>query len=215
MRLHLKRNSIVNIAMQPWRHAKLSANKFGGHWREYLAIHEFIDSAKAACPDLRHRIVLHNSDLGVALAKLKFPNISNVEDIVAAHIFQDLTQMPKLSDWLETAKGHSRLRERSVNREALAKKANDKIGLTNSDPFNQVYDLLILGEDLCGSHGIFGKQILMNSFGPHLVRNIIGPAYEIENKVFDPSWVAEGIIVAHFGYIPALQEVLQPFDGRL
>ena len=49
--------------MRPWQHAKSSARK-ERDWLADLPIHEFMDSTKAACPDLRHRMILHNADLG-------------------------------------------------------------------------------------------------------------------------------------------------------
>ncbi len=58
--------------MRPWQHAKSSARK-ERDWLIDLPIHEFMDSTKAACPDLRHRMILHNADLGPELTARAFP----------------------------------------------------------------------------------------------------------------------------------------------
>jgi hypothetical protein len=47
--------------MKPFIHAKSSARKFGGVPEDYLVIHDFLDSSKAAMPDNRHRALTHNS----------------------------------------------------------------------------------------------------------------------------------------------------------
>ena len=54
--------------MNPYIHAKNSAKKYGGSWESYLHVHQFMDSAKAHIPDIRHRLILHNS-FGIALAE--------------------------------------------------------------------------------------------------------------------------------------------------
>jgi len=201
--------------MQPWQHAKLSANNFGGEWYDYLPFHEFLDSAKATCPDLRHRIVLHNIDLGLALANLCFPNVAGLDALVTAHIRQDLKFLPSLGDWLSTAQIPCRIHAREVDTNALILRATESSGLSDTRPVEEVLQLLTLGEDFCAGSTDYGKLILMNSFGPPLVRQIIGPPYELDDHIFDPAWVAEGIIVAFFGRIPSLSEVLMPFSGKL
>lgn len=54
--------------MNPFIHAKNSARKYGGKPEDFLGIHQFMDSAKAHIPDIRHRLVLHNS-FGIQLAE--------------------------------------------------------------------------------------------------------------------------------------------------
>lgn len=205
----------VSNDMQPWRHAKLSAKKFGGEWRDYLALHEFIDSAKAACPDLRHRLLLHNTDLGPALAAKAFPSHDDIENVFIDHVMQDLQQAPSLEDWLATSSRPIGVQAAQLDPELLIEQARSKLGLSDPAPIIEVFDLLRMGERFCQNRPEFGLPILMNSFGPILVRRVIGPAFEIEETVFDPSWVSEGIIVAHFGRIPSLDEVLRPFDGLI
>jgi hypothetical protein len=46
---------------KPLLHAQSSAKKFGGHFTDYMPIHEFMDSSKAVIADNRHRALTHNS----------------------------------------------------------------------------------------------------------------------------------------------------------
>ena len=45
----------------PITHAESSAKRYGGVPEDYLPIHDFMDSSKAAFPDNRHRALTHNS----------------------------------------------------------------------------------------------------------------------------------------------------------
>lgn len=206
--------------MQPWRHAKSSAMRRQVHWIKDLAIHEFIDSSKTACSDLRHRIVLHNNDLGVFLAQMAFPERDDCKDIVESHIREDIGTVPSLNDWLFTAQIPPRSVARKLDRNQLIASAKDRIGLIDETPIVEVLDLLLAGQRFCPSGSEYGTAILMNGFGPFLVRQIIGPARCVEERggreiIFDPSWTAEGIIIEYYGRIPSLSEVLAPFSGRL
>jgi len=84
-------------------HARISAKKFGGTPEDYLAIHDFMDCTKMALPDVRHRMVLHNS-VGCFIAERVFGHtITNsdnktvhVRDVAEAHIIEDLGFIPTL-----------------------------------------------------------------------------------------------------------------------
>jgi len=54
-----------------YHHAVSSARRYGGAPEDYLAIHNFMDSSKAAWADHRHRAVLHHS-YGIFLAEQMF-----------------------------------------------------------------------------------------------------------------------------------------------
>lgn len=206
--------------MQPWRHANLTARSRGAEWLDDLAIHEFVDSAKAACPDLRHRILLHNSDLGVTLTKLAFPGRTDCAHIVCEHVRQDLGSVPALIDWMATAERPFRVRWRRPNDNDVVRDACEKLGLQDDTPVREVLELLTTATSFVQGHEDFGRAVLMNNFGPSLVRRILGAPRAIYQQgrkdiIFDASWVAEGIIVANFGRIPLLGDILAPFSGRL
>jgi hypothetical protein len=205
--------------MQPWWHAKLTARTRGASWLDDLAIHEFVDSAKTACPDLRHRVVLHNSDLGVSLAKMAFPERADCMHIVREHVRQDLGLVPSLTDWMATARRPLRVRWREPNDHDTIRDACEKLGLQDESPVRAVLAVLTAAMPFVQGNDDFGRAILMNSFGPSLARRLLGPPCAIqqqgrEDVIFDASWVAEGIIVANFGHIPLLSDVLAPFSGQ-
>jgi len=89
--------------MKPMVHARISAKKFGGVAEDYIAIHDFMDCTKMALPDIRHRMVLHNS-VGCFIAERVFGHtITNsdnktvhVRDVAEAHIIEDLGFIPTL-----------------------------------------------------------------------------------------------------------------------
>lgn len=94
--------------MKPYLHAKISAKKYGGHADDYLDIHNFIDSSKAAYPNVKHRAILHSA-FGIYLVEqvygVHFTNSDNKEvstrDIAEEHIIQDLGFIPTVQDYLE------------------------------------------------------------------------------------------------------------------
>jgi len=94
--------------MKPYLHGKVSARKFGGCPEDYQEIHDFIDSTKAAFPDMRHRAILHNS-FGIFICEKIFGiNIKNsagqlvsVRDIAEQHVIDDMGRIPTLQDYLE------------------------------------------------------------------------------------------------------------------
>lgn len=97
--------------MKPMVHARLSAKKFGGVAEDYLAIHDFMDMTKMALPDVRHRMVLHNS-VGVYIAERVFGhtivNSDNktvhVRDVAENHVIEDLGFIPTLERCFEGMK---------------------------------------------------------------------------------------------------------------
>jgi hypothetical protein len=94
--------------MKPYLHAKSSAKKFGGKPEDYLAIHDWFDSAKAALADVRHRAILHSA-FGIYLAEQVFGhNLTNsdgkevsVRDVGEQHVLEDLGRIPSVQDWLQ------------------------------------------------------------------------------------------------------------------
>jgi len=94
--------------MKPFYHAKNSANKHGGVPEDYQKIHDFIDSSKAAMPDMRHRAILHSS-FGCFLVEQVFgTTITNSEgkkvctrDIAEDHVIEDLGFIPTIEHWLK------------------------------------------------------------------------------------------------------------------
>lgn len=97
--------------MKPYIHAKLSAKKYGGEPEDYMDIHNFMDSSKAALADVRHRAVLHSA-FGVYIVEHVFGytrqnsagRVYSIRDIAEEHVIQDLGFIPTLENWLSGIK---------------------------------------------------------------------------------------------------------------
>lgn len=93
--------------MKPLIHAKITVKTYGGVVEDYLPIHNFIDSSKAAHPDIRHRAILHSAFgcyiveqvFGVYLTNSDGKQVS-VRDIAEEHIIQDLGFIPTMEQYL-------------------------------------------------------------------------------------------------------------------
>jgi hypothetical protein len=94
--------------MKPMVHALSSARRFGGKPDDYLAIHDWFDSTKAALPDIRHRVILHNA-FGCFLAEQVFGHTLvnsdgktvHVRDVAEQHVIEDLGFIPTIERCLE------------------------------------------------------------------------------------------------------------------
>jgi len=94
--------------MKPYIHAKNSAKKHGGKPEDYQKIHDFIDSTKAAMPDMRHRAILHSA-FGIFMVEQVFgTTITNSEgkkvctrDLAEDHVIEDLGFIPTMEHWLK------------------------------------------------------------------------------------------------------------------
>jgi len=94
--------------VKPWNHARSSAHKYGGKPEDYIELHNFFDSTKAAMPDVRHRAVLHNA-FGIFLLERVFGVVItnsdgkqvSTRDIGEHHVMEDMGFIPSLEDWLE------------------------------------------------------------------------------------------------------------------
>jgi hypothetical protein len=78
---------------------------------DYLDIHEFMDSSKAAVPDHRHRAVLHSA-FGVFVVERAFGSVRiNSQDkqystrqVAEDHVIEDLGFIPTLESYLNNMK---------------------------------------------------------------------------------------------------------------
>lgn len=93
--------------MKPLLHAKSSVRKWGGKVEDYLPIHDYFDSSKAALADVRHRAIFHSA-FGIYIIEHIFGTyITNsdgkqvsVRDIGEQHVVEDLGFIPSMEQWL-------------------------------------------------------------------------------------------------------------------
>lgn len=96
---------------KPSEHALGSVKQFGGKLEDYIAIHEFIDSSRAALGDVRHRMLTHNTwFIEQILPKIFGGTIQNsdgtlvpVRSIAEQHVLEDYGMLfiPTPQDFLE------------------------------------------------------------------------------------------------------------------
>lgn len=98
--------------MKPYIHAKNSVKRYGGVIEDYLMIHNWFDSTKAATANFYHRVILHNS-FGIFLAEQLFGvtitnsdnKIISVRDIAEDHVKEDCGgHIPTIENWLKDLK---------------------------------------------------------------------------------------------------------------
>ncbi len=92
--------------MKPLQHAQISAKKYGGGWSDYIELHSFLDSSKAACAHFKHRFLLHHAE-GIEIAVRIFgetflnsdkKNIST-RKLLNAHLIEDVGRIVSVEDW--------------------------------------------------------------------------------------------------------------------
>ena len=207
--------------MQPYAHALTSARLGRRNWLDDLPIHEFMDIAKHACPDLRHRIVLHNVDLGPELAAMAFPDHPDARSVALLHVRQDLRRSPTVADWFDCCDLDRlpRLRANAATGRRVVKDAANYLKLADEAPVQDIWSFLTLPSRIADNVGDRANSLLMNGVGPILARAIFGPPRKVPRRgggetIFDASWVCEGMIVAATGHIPSLSRILDCFDER-
>lgn len=112
---------------KPYYHALSSAKRYGGEWEDYMEIHEFMDSSKAAVPDNRHRALTHNSwFIGTVIPKVFGETFNRKSDgktvqsrdIAEQHVLedyqnrfipsaQDFIGEMEFKDWMQNGMGES------------------------------------------------------------------------------------------------------------
>jgi len=92
--------------MKPLQHAQISQKTHGGKWQDYIAVHSFLDSSKAACAHFKHRFLLHHRE-GIELGVRIFGgNVVNSENkaigtrrILTEHLIEDVGKIVSVEDW--------------------------------------------------------------------------------------------------------------------
>ena len=97
--------------MHPYKHAELSAKRYGGTPEDYLDIHLLLDSSKETFPDNRHRILTHNSWFVGKILPLIFGHVRynsdkkqySVKDVGEFHVLEDykFRFYPSVQDYIE------------------------------------------------------------------------------------------------------------------
>lgn len=119
--------------MHPLHHALSSQKKWGGHFSEYLPIHEWFDQTKAHYPDMRHRALRHHAE-GIFWCEEKFGTyLTNSEGrmvpvraIGEQHCLEDLGWIPTIKDYLDNMNTAGWMFKPGEGRKMLKEMAKDK-----------------------------------------------------------------------------------------
>lgn len=92
--------------MKPLQHAQISAKTYGGKWSDYIEIHSFLDSSKAASAHFKHRFLLHHAE-GIELAIRIFGEIVinsvnreiSTKLLLTDHLIEDVGSIVTIEDW--------------------------------------------------------------------------------------------------------------------
>lgn len=92
--------------MKPLQHAQISAKTYGGKWSDYIEIHSFLDSSKAASAHFKHRFLLHHAE-GIELAIRIFGEIVinsvnreiSTKLLLTDHLIEDVGRIVTIEDW--------------------------------------------------------------------------------------------------------------------
>lgn len=96
--------------MKPYIHAKNSVKRYGGSIEDYMPIHDWFDSSKAAYASYGHRAVLHHT-FGIYLCEQVFGKtltnsegkVLSVRDIAEDHVKEDCGgKIPTVEDWMKS-----------------------------------------------------------------------------------------------------------------
>ena len=154
-------------------------------------------------PNLRHRILLYNSDVGPALTRLAFPDFKSIEAIICDGLKEDIRTCPRFADWLSETPV-CKFGWRAPDDAALVKHITQFHGMEDPVHAQRVLKLLCLKETFLPGRQALARLLLMNSFGILFARQIFGSFYAVSTHIIDLSWIAEGFIIASFGRIWSL-----------
>lgn len=92
--------------MKPLQHAQISAKTYGGKWQDYIEVHNFLDSSKAACAHFKHRFLLHHAEgieLGARIFGEPLVNSENetveTKRLLTDHLIEDVGRIVSVEDW--------------------------------------------------------------------------------------------------------------------
>lgn len=92
--------------MKPLQHAQISRKTYGGDWQDYIEVHSFLDSSKAACAHFKHRFLLHHLEgieWGVEIFGETVINGENqkisTRRILTDHLIEDVGRVVTVDDW--------------------------------------------------------------------------------------------------------------------
>ena len=178
--------------MKPLQHAQISQKTYGGCWRDYIEIHSFLDSSKAACAHFKHRFLLHHREgieLGVKIFGEIITNSENREietrRLLTDHLVEDVGRIVTVEDWAQDLLPQ---KENSAFYRFLTKK-REQIERDETTSENELLRAFHLGESdarrikeflrfpLSDSSHPAALLVSHNSFGVFVAEKLVGHAF--------------------------------------
>jgi hypothetical protein len=182
--------------MKPLQHAQISQKIYGGKWTDYVEIHSFLDSSKAACAHFKHRFLLHHQEgieWGVKIFGEQLINSENrsvsTRRILTDHLIEDLGKVATIDDWagaLFPDKNDSFYRFLARRRELIdddnVKGEHELLRAFNLKQNDTIRIKSFLNRPLENSAHPAALLVTHNSFGIFLAEKIFGCAFVKERE---------------------------------
>lgn len=182
--------------MKPLQHAQISQKTHGGEWRDYIAVHSFLDSSKAACAHFKHRFLLHHLEgieLGARILGASVVNSDNktieTRRILTEHLIEDVGKIVSVEDWardLLPNKNDSFFKFLVKKREQIERECipgeNDLLGAFNLSEETRASVKKFLRFPLENSEHPAALLVSHNSFAVYLAERVFGHAFVKNTK---------------------------------
>jgi hypothetical protein len=210
--------------MHPIDHARSSARAFGGQPEGHLRFHAFLDQSKAVAATVQHRVFLHSTDVGLALARLAFGEKVDVgnglriptETMLLRHLSEDLERPATLDDWLrhidpadiEPDRYDHDIPEHLLDfrYEPLAAAAQAWGG--TAEDYQPVLDILTTGRRY--SDSVLADLPMLGSMGPFIAEQCLGVVLNLSDTRSVPvRLIAERFITGQRGWIEPASRLVE------
>ncbi len=204
--------------MHPYDHARSSARRFGGRWRDYYACHAWFDATKSIQCRFTHRALRHHLE-GVEEALAVFGSellnsageVVDVRDLGLQHLDEDCGIIPHARDWLTGFEPPTWLPQEEPEPAELAIASAARFGGV-PDHYLALHDWFLATGSWCdgAEHLLFRHH----SFGIFEAESRFGPALDIGDGRRAPTRaVAERHVHSVLGRTPAAVDILRRIKG--
>jgi hypothetical protein len=208
--------------MKPLQHARITAHRYGGEWRDWIAIHDWIDRSKMIFPSMQHRMFLH-SDFGEWLAVKNHSEAITAEDgtviptrdLFRDHQVEDLGRVVTLAEWLREINADYWTRRRKPPRQLEQVRKAPAEGLVARwggvpDDYIALINFFDKPCEFAPESSDAAAMITHNSFGIFLAEELLGAVIPLTEtnesrrfpQVISARSAAEDLVYARIGSIP-------------
>lgn len=204
--------------MNPFDHARSSAQIHGGCWSDYHPLHAWFDLTKSAHCHFTHRALRHHEE-GIAEAVAVFgTSIHNSDDVQVAvdvlarqHIEEDCRGMPCAADWLDGFDVPDWFRVLAAEPEDLARTSALRFG-GEADTYLPLHRWFLATRDWTeGPAHLFFRH---HAFGIYETETRFGPALSNGKHAVPTRVVSEHHVRTILGRLPAAPDVLRRIKAQ-